>query len=546
MRSIINTIDNHLGKLYALLMYKNSAAILLGTALFVYLAGATPFHRVLREDAFLFVTKGLEIANGDFSLVHEQAIGWPLFLGVIFRLLSIDTIFGAMFAARWISILCVCLSVVPMTCIAKKLVRDNEPGGAVIVALMAFTTAPVIHFIGRHSMSEPLFLLLTLTSMTFLVTDDTNRKKFVLAAIFASLAYYVRANGLFLIAVISAVVLFRKHSTAREKISDILIVITVFFLVSAPHLLARYNSFGSAFDFGNNSKYFVDSYAAVWADNIRSPSLIEYLTTHEWHEIYKKFIQHGLFRVIQTLFAITGNFWLILTITAGILYSIFRRCRTFDALFFLLIVSIAGLSIVFDVFHAKRHLIYLTPFVFLIGTGFLANAGYKHFHFSNIILTIVIIYTISSAPKLQWYGTEWIKVPEVKDHWAIYSSTFIEGNVFIVEGGDILQLGQHYSIKSGKQYLQDGKKSHKHFVKVNRNIIPIRPGIYNSLDEAISEFRERNIKYIITDKIHIRRRPYLKEIATDKWKETFEHLQHFEIGDKGCILADVNIYKVNL
>lgn len=546
MRSVFNTLDEYLGKLYSLLMYKNSAVILLGTALLVYLAGATPFNRVLREDAFLFVTKGMEIAHGDFSLVREQAIGWPLFLGSIFRLLNIDTIFEAMLAARWISILCICLSVVPITCMAKRLVRKNETDGAVIVVLMAFITAPIIHFAGRHAMSEPLFLLLTLTSMSFLVTDDTNRKKFVYAAIFASLAYYVRANGLFLVAVISGVVLFRKHDTAREKFSDIFIVITVFFLVSAPHLLARYISFGSAFDFGNNSKYFVDSYAAVWADNIRSPSLIEYLTTHEWHEIYKKFVRRGLFWVTQTLFSITGDFWLILTIATGLLYGIIRRWRRFDALFFLLIVSIAGLSIVFDVFHSKRHLIYLIPFVFLIGTGFLANAGFKHFRFSNIILTGVLVFVISSVPKLQWYGTKWIKTPEVQDYWAIYSSTFMEGNVFIVEGGDILQLGQHYSIKSGQQYLQDGKKSHKQFVKVDRNITPIRPGIYNNLEEAIPEFIERNIKYVITDRIHIRRRPYLKEIATKKWQGTFEHLQHFNSGGNGSLLVDIDIYKVNL
>ena len=57
------------------------------------------FDRVLREDAYNFVVKGMEIAHGDFSLDQPQAIGWPLMLGVVYSFLDVPNVFEAMFVA---------------------------------------------------------------------------------------------------------------------------------------------------------------------------------------------------------------------------------------------------------------------------------------------------------------------------------------------------------------------------------------------------------------------------------------------------------------
>jgi hypothetical protein len=110
--------------------------------------------------------------------------------------------------------------------------------------------------------------------------------------------------------------------------------------------------------------------------------------------------------------------------------------------------------------------------------------------------------------------------------------------VAIVEGGGLLEMAQHYS------EFTRGKKVIIPFNQVDRKIKPMRPGIYRRLKDAMRDFEQLGIKYVITDGYFIRRRPYLKEIQNEEWAGRFRHLKFFESRIKGGVLYDVNIYKV--
>jgi 4-amino-4-deoxy-L-arabinose transferase-like glycosyltransferase len=541
VRTHINNIDRFFGVVYRLLMYKNLGILFYLIGLLFILANTTLFDRVLREDAFHYIHKGMEITNGDFGLLRYQAIGWPLLLSIVYKILGVKELFVAMYVARWVSILCICLSVIPISIICKKVTGDKYSDGVCIIVLTAFCLSPLIYFAGRHAMTEPLFLLLALLCIVFMVEEKTAVKNIIFASFFASLAYYVKPNGIFLLGVILITLFIRGDSGKKALLQNITIALIVFILISLPHLVARYIEFGSPFDYGANSKYFVDSYKEVWADNIPNPSIIEYLRSHNFHDYYNKFIDKGLLHVLNNIFSnsFVISIWRYLFVMSIIICLVIKKNQRYYPLFVLIIVSIIGLSFVFHIFGNYRHLIYLIPFFLIFSSGALCELEFiKHVKFVNIALTFVLAVTIIYAPKIEFLTKNHIDIPVVKDTWAVWAARNITGNVAIVEGGDLLVMSQYYKSDSEK-------KIQRKFSEVKQLIKPMRPGLYETMDQAIKDFKRMGINYVITDKCNLRRRPYLNEIKKDKWKNIFQHMNYFVHGDKGATLFGVNIYKIN-
>jgi len=289
----INMTDELIGRLFSKVIFKRVFFVISLVGLFLILIGSTPFNLVLRKDAYCYVNKAMECTNGDFSLVHFQSIGWPLFLGCVFLLFNIDDFFSAMFIARFVSIACTVFCIIPIYWICKKLTKGYNTWSATTVAIIAFMSNSLIHFAARNAITEPLFLILSLICGGYLISDKLTKKEIVLSSVFASLAHYVRPNGLFLMGVILATIFIKQFRYKKIQIIDYGIVVLIFFAVSAPHLIARWSDFGSPFDYGQNSKYFVEHYEQVWSPNIKSPSFFEYFKTHSNLEIYEKFVTRG-------------------------------------------------------------------------------------------------------------------------------------------------------------------------------------------------------------------------------------------------------------
>ena len=541
VKTYINSFDRFIGVAYHLLMYKNIGILLYFIGLLFLFANITLFDRVLREDAFHYIYKGMEITNGDFGLVQFQTIGWPLLLSIVYKILGVKELFVAMYVARWVSILCICLSVIPISIICKKVLEDKYSDGVCIIVLTAFSLSPLILFTGKHAMTEPLFLLLALLCIVFMVGDKIIVKNISFASFFASLSYYVKPNGIFLLGVILITLFIRGDSGKKVLLQNMALAFIVFLLVSSPHLIARYIEFGSAFDYGANSKYFVDSYKEVWADNIPKLSFIEYLRSHNFHDYYNKFIDKGLLHVINNIFSngFVISIWRYLFVISIIISLVIKRNQRYYPLFILIVVSIIGLSFVFHIFGNYRHLIYLIPFFLIFASGALCGLEFiKHVKVVNIVITFVLAVTIINIPNIEFFKESHIGIPVVKDTWAVWAARNVTGNVAIVEGGDLLVMSQYYKPDSDKRIQRK-------FGEVKQMIKPMRPGLYESMDHAIKDFKRMGINYVITDKGNIGRRPYLKEIKKDKWKHIFQHMNYFKHGDKGTVLFGVNIYKIN-
>ncbi len=538
---IADRADALIGRLFALLMYRGILVLVLLVVFVMGILSITPFERILREDAYVYVNKALEIVNRDFVPPRNNAVGWPLLLASLFALLQINDLFTAMFVARWVSIACVCASGWMIYVICKRLIKGkNKYQIAAAAAVCSFLSSPHLPDIAQDAMTEPLFIFFTLACIYFLVDDRTTVKSIVLSAVFAGLAYYVRPNGIFFIGTIIGVLLLRAvfDKTIQPKL--FLIAVVVFFLVSAPHMVSRHQAYGSAFDYGENSKIFVDSYGQVWAPNIKAPTFLEYLKTHTLSDYFEKFIANGLWRVLTDLYnAMLPEFWAILLMASFFKYVLIRREKEYDAFYTWILISIMGLSLIYDVFGSTRHLVYLVPIIILASVGFLSSIDRdSQVKFSNIILLVVLLFSLGGLPWGWKIDIAHLRIPEIRDNWAVWAARNLDGNVVIIEGGDILESAQHYS------EFTHQRKTILPFDQVQRKITSMRPGVYERLEDALPDFKQMGVKYVITDGSHIRRRPYLKEIQGEKWTGRFRHLKYFQRRPRGGVLYDVNIYKV--
>lgn len=393
----------------------------------------------------------------------------------------------------------------------------------------------------QSAMTEPAFLLFSLISIYFLVDAQTTVKNVILATIFASLSYYVRPNGLFSIGVIILFLLTRPELNKTIKVKFIFGAILAFFLVSAPHMINRHQAYGSAFSYGENSKIFVDNSTQLWAPSIKAPTFGEYVKKSSFADYYEKFIAKGLWQVLKLFYsAMLPKLWIIVFI-ASLLKTVFIvRDKKYDVFYVWFLVSILGMSLVFHIFRHERHLIYLVPIILIVSVGFLSSMDRNsRVKFSNIVLFFILLFNLSWMPRaLLPIPAGHLAIPEVHDDWAIWGAQHLEGKVAIVEGGDVLKIGQHYS-----EFTPE-RKIILPFDQVERKIDTIRPGNYARLQDALIEFKQLGIQYVITDGYHIKRRPYLRELENEEWARQFRHLKYFQSYMKGSVLHEVNIYEV--
>lgn len=535
--SVAAKIDSLLATLFGKLMQHNF--LIYGTLLFMLLLSSklTLFDLVLTKDAFHYVQKAMELTQGDWQIFQPQALGWSLFQAVFFKLGHVDTIFQAMFVASWLSIFLMYSSIIPLAMICRNVCPPALYSGLTTVVITGYLTNPLITSLAPVGYTEPLFIFLTLFCFVFLTRENPGLKEFFLAALFAGLSYWVRANGLFQLFAILGVILFRSEWSLKIFLSRSLVAIITFFTVAAPHLVLRYIQFGSPFDYGPNSKYFVDSFTQVWDDKVATPSLADYIATHGSTDFYHKFIENGLFRVLDLFpYIIPPVPWLVLILVA-LGYILSRRINAMYGVILMLVLTIAGFSLVFDIFGHIRHLVFLIPFLLLLGTLAITYLPRKALACANILFFLLIVFMVIDCPPMVILKKNHVHLPEVKDTWALWAADNLEGKVALCEGSDYLRLAQHYQ-KPAKNRVA------RSFDQVQEWIIPVRIQNYPNLEDAFTDLQQRGIRYLIKDAVYGSSRPFLQELDSPYGRAHFQRLQHFPNGDRGAALFFVTLYQL--
>ena len=508
----------------------------------VLIGAITPFDDVLREDSYNYLKSAKEIMHGDWTVPETQPMGWPVFLAAVLFGLKVDSVFGGMLIARLLSIGLTAGTLIPLAAIARSMVGQ---AGMVLVCV-CFALNPVVWYIGRSGRAEALFLFLATLSLYSFLSRPGRMGSTLAAAGIAALAFHVRPHGLFLLAAILASLAVYWWRDGKSYLNQMLAAAGLFLVIVSPQLIARYIEFGSPFHFGENSKYFVDDISDVWAYNVPVPTLWEYLRSNTWADYHYKFVEMGLLKVLKDFHQdITVAIWIALMYLGATKILFFDRKHDQFALLAYCLIPLIALTPVYHIFPTERHIAPLIPLIYLLGAVALCrSASLKRAGIGCVAVLAVLI----AVSYVRWPGIESpprspLEIPTVKDSWAIWTAMSLEGRVAIIEGGDVVEMSQHYEyidpeVITTSPLLQLNIKPYR---EAANRIEYIRPGKYTTLDEALEHFRHASIRYLILDREHIKRRPYLRDVASERYQDRFELLEYF---DGGETLRDVHIYEI--
>ncbi len=449
-----------------------------------------PFQRY---DPYMYTVKGMEIAVGDWSPIRTHGLGWSAVLGAVFRVWHGSSILENLAIASFVAAVFSALSFFPLMYIGKKV--DGNPRTLALLAVLFlssfFLTVPENDSI---AMADPLFVFLFLVSVCFLYSARTRLAMAFACGAVAAIAYFTKPVGIFTVPLACATFFLWHCRQWGDALRKCALFVSSFALVSAPFLWQRHAYFGSFFDYGENSKYFADTYAGAWGEAVSAPSFLGYMGTHGMLDYANKFLIGGVCFVAAAFLAMTAPYILSWVKNAahgaekgtGAAYPLFVGCA----------VWFVGLIPVFHIYGNPRHLLPAVALsLVLAATGFRRFADatrLKNVAYAGISLFAALFLFLSFA-SLVFFSKD--KKVAMRDGavWARHLAPLLKGNVAIGNGSDILMMQYPDSRVGGKGMLD---------MYAPQSGVAVRyPGMFSAVEAFRPWLKTGDIDYVVFDDV---------------------------------------------
>ncbi len=449
-----------------------------------------PFQRY---DPYMYVVKGMEIAAGDWAPIRTHSLGWPVVLGGVFRLWHGSSIFENLTIASFVAIIFSALSFFPLMYIGRKV--DGNPRTVVVLAVLFlssfFLTVPENDSI---AMADPLFIFIFLVSICFLYAARTRPLMAFACGALAAMAYFVKPVGIFIVPVACLTFLAWHRHKLKKALHACVLLLSSFVAVSTSFLWQRYAYFGSLFSYGENSKYFADTYTDAWGEVVSAPSFFGYMGTHGIFDYADKFLIGGACFVMAAFLAMAAPYifgWL-----RNSVHGAEKINNSAYPLFIICLVWFAGLIPVFHIYNNPRHLL---PVVII--SLIFAAVGFRHIaedaHFKNIayagIIAFAVLFLFLSFASLVFFSKD--KKIAMRDGavWARHIAPFLKGNIAMGNGSDIV-MTQYADSRVGGRGMLD--------MYAPRSGVYMRyPGKFDTVEALRPWLKSADIDYVVFDDV---------------------------------------------
>ena len=238
-----------------------------------------PFGAVLREDAFAYVVKAGEIADGSLLPMSSHAIGWPLALAPFIAIAGRSPLGGGMEVTRAVTL----VAAVGLLWLTARLARSLLDGTGTVVALFFAACSAVLVYSASSGMAEPLFTVLLLAALLAVNRCAGSGDTPWSAGVWAGLSWWVRPHGVIAVAGVVLAVAADRHGTERRLApvpGRAVAVLLTSCLIAAPAAVQRHAAFGSPLTFGENDKFLLAAQKEhVWSANVPPVSVREFVKT---------------------------------------------------------------------------------------------------------------------------------------------------------------------------------------------------------------------------------------------------------------------------
>jgi len=341
-------------------------------------------------DDFVYVIDAVQYNEGDFFVSQKKNPGWPLFLAPFMSIINSNDLLDYTNFARVLGLIISTATIFPMYFLARKFFDEKYS----LIAASLFAFEPHLNYNSGAALSEPLLILVLITSMIFILHNKT--KYFYLAFVFAGLCWWVRLEVIYpMLAII--LIYFVIHRSKRNSLRNFSFCIVFLLITISPLFIQRDLQFDDPFYVWYTGTILADDYTEL----LTSPEdagITDFVEKHGILGLMDRFA-NGLTNLFNVLFRILYPYLFIL-IPFGVLFSlrpIGQKLKNVKANWIMILSIIGVLVIPFAIIDERRFLFPLLPFLIVLSTipiQRVTNYGLSTFSFSerqkSVFLVIVV------------------------------------------------------------------------------------------------------------------------------------------------------------
>jgi len=441
--------------------------------------------------------------NGDFSQSAHRAAGWPMFVSLFYNFLDGENIDNYSNTIRILSIGVSTLTI-PLVFIISRKFFDRRYS---LVCASLFAFEPHLNHNSGFGLSEPIFLMVVLTSFLFIL--NKNSKIIIPSLIFAGFAWWIKIDGFFIFFIIT-VIYFVTHKGKTNLKRNYLFGFVIFLILISPMLIQKQEQFGDPFYSYYSNVMFAGNYEQLLAENTKSAnaSAYDYIEKNGIQSFIDNFILKGFYNIFLLLSKLSYPYLFIL-IPFGIIFSF----RAFDQnseyiksnWIFILLAS-ASMILTLSIVAERRYLLYLIPFFIFFSTipiQRVTEYGLNTFSFSRKQKDIFLIIVVSIALVLSiYFVTNVHEKPDVilekeKLRLSNYIVTNLDGNITRDFNSYSEYLNYQILISSTKNFGEYNVTNGINEFKTSDKKLDSIFITGNSLKELVSNGKQYDLKYLI-------------------------------------------------
>ena len=307
-----------------------------------------------------YVLHAIQYNEGDFFVSQKKNPGWPLFLAPFMSIINSNDLLDYTNFARVLGLIISTATIFPMYFLARKFFDEKYS----LIAASLFAFEPHLNYNSGAALSEPLLILVLITSMIFILHNKT--KYLYLAFVFAGLCWWVRLEVIYpMLAII--LIYFIVHRAKSNSLRNFSLCIIFLLIIISPLFVQRYIQFDDPFYVWYTGTIFADNYAGIFSQE--DPGIINFVEEYGISGLTDRLV-NGLANLFNVLFRILFPY-LIVLIPFGVLFSlrpIKQKLRNIKANWIMIIVTISILIIPFAIADERRYLFSLFPFLIILST----------------------------------------------------------------------------------------------------------------------------------------------------------------------------------
>ena len=362
----------------------------------------------IHYDDMEYVLDAIQYGKGDFFLDQKKNPGWPLFLTPFISLLNSEHFLDYSNFARILTLTISTITIFPIYVLARKFFSEKYS----VVAASLFAFEPHLNYNSGTPFSEPLVILILITTMIFILHDKT--KYHYLAFVFAGFCWWIRLEAIYpVIAII--LIYFVIHRSKPNSLRNFSLCMVFLLITISPLFIQRDLQFDDPFYVWWGGTILAENFS----EHLISPEdagITDFVEKHGILGLMDRYV-NGLANLFNVLFRILYPYLFIL-IPFGILFSlrpIEQKLKHIKTNWIMILSLIAVLAIPFAIIEERRFLFALFPFVIILSTipiQRVTNYGLSTFSFNErqksvflvIVVGVVLLLSTTFTMKVGEFG----------------------------------------------------------------------------------------------------------------------------------------------